>query len=74
VSKTVRSPVTGVINEILRKPGEPVNLAEPIIIIESMKMHMEVCAEIEGVLAEILVCKGDSVDEGQPLLTIREPL
>ncbi len=38
-----------------------------------MKMHFDVCAEADGTVGEIFAAQGDSVSEGEALLTIKQP-
>jgi oxaloacetate decarboxylase alpha subunit len=70
VNKTIKSPVAGMVYEILVNPAQSIQPTEPVVIIESMKMHIEVCAERSGVVTEIFVGQGDSIAEGQALLSI----
>ncbi len=72
VLKTVRWPVTGIIHEVVRPAGESVKSTDVVIVIESMKMHFDVRAEADGTVGEIFAGQGDSVSEGEALLTIKQ--
>ena len=50
--------------------GTPVKSAEPICIIEAMKLLNEIEAGFDGVIKEILVENGQPVEFGQPLFVI----
>ncbi len=50
--------------------GDRVNAGDIICIIESMKIMNEIKADKAGVIKEILVSDGDTVDFDQPLFTI----
>ncbi len=50
--------------------GSPVKVAEPICIIEAMKLLNEIEAGFDGVVKEILVENGQPVEFGQPLFVI----
>ena len=73
----VKSPIVGTFY-ITPSPGKPpfvkvgdkVNKGDVIYIIESMKLMNEVKSEFSGVVKEILVESGESVEYGQPIMTI----
>lgn len=67
---TLKSDTTGVIWEVLKQPGDTIEIDEPIVIIESMKMEIPVLATQAGRVDEVLVAKGDSVAEGQTVATV----
>lgn len=52
------------------KVGDKVNKGDVIYIIESMKLMNEVKSEFTGVVKEILVESGESVEYGQPIMII----
>ena len=66
----LRSPLPGVILEILCKTGDSVKRGQKIMVLEAMKMENEVVAGKDGVVAGIHVNQGDTVNAGDPLITI----
>jgi biotin carboxyl carrier protein len=66
----VPAPMTGVIKELLVAQGDSVQEGEPIMMMEAMKMDIEVSALSSGSVAEIYVQAGDNVKEGQALAKI----
>lgn len=54
--------------EIMVQPGDLLTPDTPVVTLESDKASMEVPAEIEGVVKEILAAEGDCVSEGSVLL------
>lgn len=66
----VTSPLPGVIIEISVKEGQQVKAGQKVAIIEAMKMENEICASCDGTVTAINVHKGDSVQEGTPVVTI----
>lgn len=50
--------------------GDSVKKGDVLFIIESMKLMNEVTSELDGTVAEILVQNGQTVEYGQPILTI----
>ena len=55
-----------------KRVGEPVNIAEPLVEIETDDMTVEVLAPATGVLSEILLRDGGSVTGGTVLGSITE--
>lgn len=68
----VRSPLPGVISNIVVKEGDRVKRGEPMLYVESMKMLNEVVAPRDGVVKEILKKEGDVVNIGDVILRIGE--
>lgn len=68
--ESIPAPLAGNIFKILVSPGQQVSEGETIMILEAMKMETEVSAPKSGVVGSIEVKEGDSVQVGQPLLTL----
>src|SRR5947209_8526251 len=66
----VRAPFAGTVIAIAHAVGEPVGAGTALVILEAMKMEHEVIAESDGVVAQVGVEIGDTVDEGQLLAVI----
>ena len=66
----VPSPLAGNIFKILVSPGQQVEEGETILILEAMKMETEISAPKTGVIADIQVKEGDSIQVGQTLVTL----
>ena len=64
------APLTGTIKEIKVAPGDPVKAGQLMIMMEAMKMDIEVSANNSGTVKAILVNLGESVKEKQPLITL----
>jgi biotin carboxyl carrier protein len=60
----VRAHITGVVFQIPTRPGDRVAAGDPVIILESMKMEIPVEAPRAGVVREIVVSEGQTVQEG----------
>jgi glutaconyl-CoA decarboxylase len=69
-SGTLCAPMTGVIKEIRVAPGRSVEEGQVILIMEAMKMDIDVPAPIAGTVAEVLVKPGDTVNAKQELVVI----
>ena len=57
--------------KILVKEGEKVSAGQTVIILEAMKMEINVEAPRDGIIAEILVKQGETVDGDQVLATLQ---
>ena len=66
----VTSETAGTIYRIEKNAGNTVDEGDVILILESMKMEIEILAEKKGVIKSFLVEEGDLVQEGQHLADI----
>jgi glutaconyl-CoA/methylmalonyl-CoA decarboxylase subunit gamma len=66
----VPAPMTGVIDKVLVQDGAAVGEGDTVVVLEAMKMYIDVTAPVAGTVSGIAVSSGDSVKEGQTLLTI----
>jgi acetyl-CoA carboxylase biotin carboxyl carrier protein len=62
--------ITGTVVRIEKKPGDPVNPGDVVVVLESMKMEMPVEAETGGTVREIRVKEGQPVSEGDVLVVL----
>ena len=69
-SGAVTSPMAGAIKSILVKQGDSVKQAQPLVILDAMKMENQISAPVAGTVVKIDVAAGDSVTEGQVLLVL----
>ncbi len=66
----IKSAVPGTVWKILVNPGDKVKAGDKIMILESMKMEIDIPAPKDGVIAHIAVKVNDTVEEGQVLATM----
>lgn len=66
----VKSPLPGTIISITVKVGETVNSGDKVGVLESMKMENDIRTSKGGVVKQILVSNGDTVQEGDDLMII----
>jgi propionyl-CoA carboxylase alpha chain len=69
-SGIVMSPMPGLIVEVAVAEGEPIKAGQPIAIIEAMKMENIIRATRDGIIENVYVRKGDSVNIDQHLVKI----
>ena len=67
----LKSPLPGVILEVNVREGDTVKAGQTLLILEAMKMANNIEADRDGVSERISARKGDSVLEGDVLLTIK---
>jgi biotin carboxyl carrier protein len=66
----VRSPMPGLIIDVLVNIGQTVEKGEKIVVLESMKMENELRSPRDGTVTHITIDPGASVEKGQALVTI----
>lgn len=69
-SKVVKSPLPGVVLSLRVNPGEQVRKGQIVMVLEAMKMENEIESTADGVVSVINKQKGDSVMEGDVLITL----
>ena len=70
MAEQVAAHITGTVVRLEKARGEVVAPGEVVVVLESMKMEMEVTAPCDGIVAEILCQPGRSVQGGQRLLVL----
>ncbi|CAA6827163.1 MAG: Oxaloacetate decarboxylase alpha chain (EC [uncultured Thiotrichaceae bacterium] len=68
--ESVPSPMVGNIYKILVEPGQQVAADETLVILEAMKMEITIASPRAGVVADIFIKEGDTVDQGDSLVTL----
>lgn len=66
----VEAALPGSVWKVLVEPGQSVEAGEPVVILESMKMELEVAAPQGGIVHEVLCKPGQTVDPGQAVLVM----
>ncbi|MDL2320048.1 biotin/lipoyl-binding protein [Alistipes sp. OttesenSCG-928-B03] len=67
----LKSPLPGVILDVVVREGDTVKAGQTLLVLEAMKMENNIEADRDGVIERISARKGDSVLEGDVLLTIK---
>lgn len=71
--QSVEAEMPGKVVKLSAVVGETVAQGQGIVILEAMKMENEILAPIDGVVKEIAVSEGDTVEAGSPLFVV-EPV
>jgi biotin carboxyl carrier protein len=66
----ITAPMPGKIVRILVAAGQAVTRRQPLVVVEAMKMENELRAPADGVVAELHVQEGQSVDAGTLLVVL----
>lgn len=66
----IKSPMPGLIIEVLVKPNQIVQKGEKVVILESMKMENELHSPREGLVKQVYVEAGANVEKNQVLVII----
>lgn len=67
-----KAPIPGLIIEINYKEGDSVKVGDLLIVMEAMKMEMEIKSAYNGKIKKIHTQKGNNVQAGEVLITIEE--
>ena len=69
-SGTIAADIPGLVVEIRVSEGQKVNLGDPVIVVEAMKMQNELTAAVSGTVKTIPVAVGAAVNPGDTLVVI----
>ena len=72
MSQVVIAEMVASVFEVVAGPGDIVESADALVILESMKMEIPVLAEVAGVVREVTVIEGYVVNEGDSIAVIDE--
>lgn len=65
------APMTGTVKEVKVAAGDQVSVGQLVVVMEAMKMDIDVTATAAGTVSDVHVSAGDNRAAGQPLLTIQ---
>jgi biotin carboxyl carrier protein len=66
----VAAPMLGKVLRLVAQPGERVEEDETVLVLEAMKMEIEVVAPVSGKVLELKVNVGDAVEADQELAVL----
>ena len=70
-AQAVSAHVTGTVWKLLVNEGDRINLGQPVLVIESMKMEFAVDAPVSGIVRQLFSKEGGQVSAGQVLFIIQ---
>ena len=68
--ESVTAPLSGAVVKVLVEPDQRVSSGEPLLVMEAMKMENTVKAPHDGLVTDLRVEEGDSVQAGDRLLSL----
>lgn len=71
IDNKIKAPMPGKIVDLFLSEGDLVNVGEPVLALEAMKMQNEITADCNGVIRKIRVNKGQSVMKDELLVEIQ---
>lgn len=71
-SDELKSPMPGLVIDVLVSTGQNVQKGDHMITLEAMKMENILRAQHDGVIAEVLVSPTDKVEKNQTLITFKQ--
>ena len=66
----VKASLPGSVFKMLTSVGQSVKEGDVLLVLEAMKMEIEIVSPCDGVISSILVNQGDSVENGQTLVVL----
>ncbi|RME82957.1 MAG: biotin/lipoyl-binding protein [Caldilineae bacterium] len=66
----IRAPIPGLVVRVLVEEGQEVEMNQPVVILEAMKMENELRTPRAGVVSQIKVAAGESVEQGAELILL----
>jgi len=67
---SLEAPMPGNVLAVNVDEGDAVSEGEVLVVLESMKMELQVVAPSDGVVGELAVSRGEQVELGQPLVAV----
>lgn len=65
------SPIQGNVLAVKVKPGQTVKNGQVLVVIEAMKLENEIVSDRDGVIQDVLVTEGTTVNSGQAIVNFR---
>lgn len=67
-SKVCRSPIAGVVVRINAQAGQQIQVNDPLIVLEAMKMETNITSPVSGKIKAVKAGVGEAVQNGQVLV------
>lgn len=66
----ISAPMPGMVVDVLVKEGQRVDSGEPLVVLESMKMQMQLRSPFSGSISRVAVCSKSQVEKGTLLVQV----
>lgn len=70
-AQTVDAPMPGTVLDVKVKAGDSIKKGDVLLVLEAMKMENEIYAPNDGTVDAVLVSKGEAVESGKQLVSIK---
>ena len=70
--QTIKAPMQAVVHAINVAAGDSVSVGQELVILEAMKMHYEIIAEVDGTVEEVTAVAGNQVAADDVLIEINQ--
>ena len=67
-AKVCRSPIAGVVVRINAQPGQQIQVNDPLLVLEAMKMETNITSPVSGKVKTMKAGVGEAVQNGQVLV------
>ncbi len=67
----IKAPIPGLVTRIHVEPGQLVEVGQPLLVLEAMKMENEIRSPIRGAVHQLMVTRGQTVTLGEVMVEIR---
>jgi biotin carboxyl carrier protein len=71
--QVVLAEMPGKVVKVHLAPGSPVREGQGVVVVEAMKMENEIASPIDGVVRELAVSEGQTVESGATLFVVEPP-
>ncbi len=71
--QTVEAEMPGKVVRVNLAPGDTVGVGQGVVVVEAMKMENEIPSPIDGVVKEVAVSEGQTVEAGARLFVVEPP-
>ena len=66
----IKAVMAGTVLSLKKKPGDKVKVGDVVLILEAMKMENEISSPSDGVIVDIVVSPGKSINTGDTLFIV----
>jgi acetyl/propionyl-CoA carboxylase alpha subunit len=71
--QTITAEMPGKVVKVVVSAGGPVREGQGVVLVEAMKMENEITSPIDGIVTEVAVSEGQTVEAGSVLFTVSPP-
>lgn len=71
-TENIKAPMPGKILDVIATQGQTVNIGEPLLILEAMKMQNTIYAHVNGTITKINIKTGDNVAKDDLMIVIEK--